>query len=636
MDTSIGGIHGTCVIITKARPLLAATTSEASAASLPPLRGAAEDGGHWSTPELLRTLLSACEHLGRYPTTHRREVGAASPGHPSGVGQYGGVTGCNRALPGHDCQESMGADPDDLKPDTRVRFPGDPDIVSLVQVKPGAYWDFVFRTAGGGLIGITLDESEVGDIEIVSTDSVPTFEGDPRRFRLGVEALRIENAFRHDMAALAVSNISPLPHQLDAVYGAFLDEPRLRFLLADDPGAGKTIMAGLYIKELMLRRAADRVLIVTPANLRPQWQRELAERFEIHFVQLDSAMFDATPTQNPWDAHDLVIVSRDFLKREAVADAFAAAEKDWDLAVIDEAHGYTLQVDAKGAINKRSERYRAGERIAEKAHRLILLTATPHSGRNESMWGLLRLLDPDAYGDRCPKKLDLNPTQYRKVAKEQMVDMAGNKLFRPRYPHTMGYELQGEELDLYDAVTNFVSKELAEIRGQAGRGAAGFALTTMQRRLASSVRAIKRTLERRVDRLERALADPEAYLRNRRDFQAGAFPEDPDDVGDLDEDDLWKLEEQALAEWLPSTIVELEAELEALRPLLVQAQESRGRRHRAQAERAAGRRGQGRSARRPEQEAPHLHRAQGHARLPRREAGPRLRHRPHPRRDEAA
>ena len=170
------------------------------------------------------------------------------------------------------------------------------------------------RTSDGGLIGITLDESEVSDVEVVSVDSAPTFVGDPRRFRLGVEALRIQNAFRHDMAALAVSNISPLPHQLDAVYGAFLEEPRLRFLLADDPGAGKTIMAGLYIKELMLRRAADRVLIVTPANLRPQWQRELAERFEIHCVQFDSATFDATPTQNPWDAHDLVIVSRDFLE----------------------------------------------------------------------------------------------------------------------------------------------------------------------------------------------------------------------------------------------------------------------------------------------------------------------------------
>lgn len=467
----------------------------------------------------------------------------------------------------------MGTDPDDLKPDTRVRFPGDPDVVSLVQVKAGAYWDFVIRKPDGGLLAITLDEAEVSDIEVVSADSVPTFVGDPRRFRLGVEAMRIENAFRHDMAALAVSNISPLPHQLDAVYGAFLEEPRLRFLLADDPGAGKTIMAGLYIKELMLRRAADRVLIVTPANLRPQWQRELAERFEIHCVQCDSAMFDATPTQNPWDAHDLVIVSRDFLKRDEVIEAFAAAEKDWDLAIVDEAHGYTIGVDAKGAISKRSERYRAGERIAEKAHRLILLTATPHSGKNESMWGLLRLLDPDAYGDRCPKKLELNPTQYRKVAKEQMVDMAGEKLFRPRYPHTLGYELEGMELDLYNAVTNFVSKELAEIRGEGSRSAAGFALTTMQRRLASSVRAIKRTLERRVDRLERALADPEAYLRNRKDFRADAYPDGADD-SDLDEDELWKLEEKALEEWLPGTIAEIEAELDALRPLLVQAQET--------------------------------------------------------------
>lgn len=468
----------------------------------------------------------------------------------------------------------MGSDPSDLKPDTRVRFPGTSEVVSLIQVKPGSYWDFVVRTPGGGLIAITLDESEVSDIEIVSTDAAPTFNGDARRFRLGVEALRIENAFRHDMAALAVSNISPLPHQLDAVYGAFLDEPRLRFLLADDPGAGKTIMAGLYIKELMLRRAGDRVLIVTPANLRPQWQRELAERFEIHCVQFDAAIFDATPTQNPWDAHDLVIVSRDFLKREPVADAFAAAERDWDVAIVDEAHGYTIQVDAKGAISKRSERYRAAERIAEKAHRLILLTATPHSGRNESMWGLLRLLDPDGYGDRCPKKLELSPTQYRKVAKEQMVDMAGNKLFRPRHPHTLGYELEGKELDLYTAVTNFVSKELAEIRGESARSAAGFALTTMQRRLASSVRAIRRTLERRIDRLQRALDDPEAYLRARRDFQTGLFPDDPNDVADLDEDQLWELEEKALAEWLPNTVAELAAELEALRPLLAQAQET--------------------------------------------------------------
>jgi superfamily II DNA or RNA helicase len=467
-------------------------------------------------------------------------------------------------------------DPEHLIAGSRVRFPGDTNVVELVQVKQGPFWEFVYRDSGGALGDVTLAEDEIVDIELVSSTDSPMFTGDPRGFRLGVEALRIQNAFRHDMAGLAVSNISPLPHQLDAVYSSFLEEPALRFLLADDPGAGKTIMAGLYVKELLLRRAADRVLIVAPANLRPQWQRELAERFDIHCVQFNSSTFDANPTQNPWDLHDSVIVSRDFLKRGDVIDAFEAADKDWDLAIIDEAHGYTLQIDGRGLINKRSERYKAAEKVAVKAHRLLLMTATPHSGRDESLWGLLRLLDFDAYGDRCPKHGPTrNPSQYRKVAKEQMVDMAGNKLFKPRHPHTVGYELTGAELELYDAVTNFVSKELAQIRGDStAASTAGFALTTMQRRLASSVRAIKRTLQRRIDRLERALDDPAAYLRTRRDFKANAYPDDPDALADLDEDELWALEESALDEWLPATVSELEDELAALRPLLAKGEET--------------------------------------------------------------
>ena len=213
-----------------------------------------------------------------------------------------------------------------------------------------------------------------------------------------------------------------------------------------------------------------------------------------------------------------MIVSRDWLKRDEVLGAFAAADKRWDLAILDEAHGYTLQVDAAGRVSRRSERYRAAESVAERAHRLICLTATPHSGRNSSLWGLLRLVDRDAYGDVCPTgRIDLSPQHYRKVPKERMVDMAGNNLFKPRHPHTVGYELTGAERDLYEAVTRFVSTELARIRSGGTAGVAGFALTTMQRRLASSVRAIKRTLERRIARLERALDDPEAYLRSRGD-----------------------------------------------------------------------------------------------------------------------
>ena len=210
-----------------------------------------------------------------------------------------------------------------------------------------------------------MDES--ASIRLIDVPERLPFDADPALFRLGIEARQIQVSFEHDMAALAVSNIQPLPHQIEAVYDCFLREPRLRFLLADDPGAGKTIMAGLYMKELILRRAGDRILVVTPANLRPQWDRELAERFELDFVQLDSAMFDASPTHNPWDQHDRVIVSRDFLKAERVREAFEAADREWDLAIIDEAHGYTIAtrrqrehqgperaVQGSGAVSRKS------------------------------------------------------------------------------------------------------------------------------------------------------------------------------------------------------------------------------------------------------------------------------------------
>ncbi|MEV0388072.1 helicase-related protein [Nonomuraea sp. NPDC050643] len=466
-------------------------------------------------------------------------------------------------------------DPGRLRTDARVRFPGHIAPVTLVQVKPGPFWDFVYRNVEGVLGEITLAEDELHDVQLIDTGDARSFDADPNNFRLGVEARRIRIGFQHDMAALAVSNITPLPHQLEAVYGHFLEQPRLRFLLADDPGAGKTIMTGLYIKELQLRRAADRVLIVTPANLRPQWQRELAERFQIDAVLFDRAVFDSAPTQNPWDVHDFVIVSRDFMRSEEVLAAFVATEKDWDLAVIDEAHGFTLQVDTKGLISKKSERYKAAEQIADRAHRLVLLTATPHSGRNESLWGLLRLLDSDAYGNRCPKRIEFSPRHYSKTSKEQMVDLRGGRLFKPRHPHTVAYDLEGAEWDLYRAVTNFVSRELAEIRGEGnGSSAAGFALTTMQRRLASSVRAISRTLQRRMDRLEKALEDPEQYLRGRREFRDSVLANGDNESRDLTEDERWALEEQALEEWLPQTESELRMELEALEPLVIQAQQT--------------------------------------------------------------
>jgi len=467
-------------------------------------------------------------------------------------------------------------DVEQLKPDARVRFPGHSVAVTLVAVKPGPFYDFFF-IGPSGPDRITLAEEELGDVEILELVSTLPFDGDPTRFRLGIEARRIETAFAYDMAAVAVSNIQPLPHQLEAVYGDFLREPRLRFLLADDPGAGKTIMAGLYMKELELRRVGDRILVVTPANLRPQWARELSERFQLSFQQMDSSVFDSNPSENPWDVFDRVIVSRDFLRTERAREALGAADRDWDLAVVDEAHGFTLAITGKGYIDRKSERYKAAEVVSRRAHRLILMTATPHSGRDSSLWGLLRLLDIDAWGDRCPTKLTIPKGVFRRTPKEVMKDMAGNDLFKPRHPKTIGYELEGDEWALYDAVTQFVSVRLAEIRGSHQRTTAGFALTTMQRRVASSVRAIRRTLERRVQRLDDAIADPETYLRSRKAFRE-SFLDDPDALEDLTEEQLWDLEEQALDALLPETVAELEAEREALGPLLTQAQDLEARR----------------------------------------------------------
>jgi SNF2 family DNA or RNA helicase len=451
-----------------------------------------------------------------------------------------------------------------------VRLPGMTGPVRLISVEPGAFWSFVYEHADG-LDRVTLSEEELGEVELFDMAETPAFDGDAEEFRLGIEARRIKTTFTYEMAAVAVSNIRPLPHQLEAVYDEFLTQPRLRFLLADDPGAGKTIMAGLYAKELVLRRSGDRILLVVPANLRPQWVRELDERFQLSFVDM-AAVFEASPNENPWDQHSHVIVSRDFLRQEHVLEAFQEAELEWDLAILDEAHGYSAYVDGKGRINKKSQRYVAAEAVSEQAHRLILMTATPHRGSDKGFWALLRLLDPPVFGDRCPKVVRVPKQLFRRVSKEAMRDMKGEPLFKPRHAHTLDFQLSSGERELYDAVTDFVSRKLAEIRiHSASRSGAGFALTTMQRRLASSTRAIRRTLERRLDRIERALEDPEGYIRDKGTFQNEVLGED--ELEDLDEADRWEREEKALSEWLPTTVAELEAEREALEPLLPLAQQ---------------------------------------------------------------
>ena len=474
-----------------------------------------------------------------------------------------------RALDGRAIRVAV--DIDRLKSGAHVRLPGQPGVVQLVNVTPGPFYELIFkRPDDGGLGQLVLSEDELTGVEVIEQQEELRFDGDAKIFRLGMEAHRISLAFTYEMAAVAVSNIRPLALQLDAVYGSFLKMPRLRYLLADDPGAGKTIMAGLYMKELELRGVGGRILVVAPANLRPQWIRELRERFRLDFVSLEANHFDGF--QNPFDLYDRAVISRDLLRTDRVRKRVEEAERRWDVTVFDEAHGLTLEVDANGGISKKTKRYQAAEEVVRRSDRLILMTATPHSGRPESLWGLLRLLDMDVFGNRCPQQVNPPEHLFRKVTKEQMTDLAGQPLFKDRHAHTLGFEITGKELELYNRVTEFIAVRLAEIRGETSRTTAGFALTTMQRRMASSARAIRRTLERRIDRLERALREPEKHLRDRADFQK-RLAEIYDDLDELSEEERWTVEDAAIDLWLPETIEELRAEQQAVLPLRDLAEE---------------------------------------------------------------
>jgi len=328
------------------------------------------------------------------------------------------------------------------------------------------------------------------------------FSGDPKRFRLGIEALRIRLAYEFDPHfAVSVSQIDPLPHQLEAVYHYMLPRARIRFLLADDPGAGKTIMAGLLLKELKLRGLVERVLIVVPANLTDQWRREMKDRFGEIFQVVRRTTIDDLYGRNVWAENPQCITSIDFAKREEVLATLQ--EPRWDLVIIDEAHKMAAYV--YGEDVKKTGRYRLGDVLSEKGDHLILLTATPHKGDPENFRLLMRLLDKEMFDSPQGFNVALHnkemPLFIRRI-KEEMMDFKGHRLFMDRFVRTATFRLSPAEAELYEAVTDYVEKqsELAARKGERGR-LLGFTLALLQRRLASSSRAIRRSLERRQKRL---------------------------------------------------------------------------------------------------------------------------------------
>lgn len=447
----------------------------------------------------------------------------------------------------------------------------------------------VYRDPSGGVADELLFRSDETRLTVVADARPWRFDGDGALFRLTAEAHRIRLAHLFDpLLAVHTSLIEPLPHQITAVYEAMLPRQPLRFLLADDPGAGKTIMTGLLIRELMARGDLRRCLIICPGNLVEQWQDELARRFHLPFEILTKDKLEAARTGNWFLEHDLAIARLDKLARDETAQRrLAAPDNRYDLVVCDEAH--KLSAAFLGDEVRYTKRYKLGQLVSGLTRHLLLLTATPHNGKEEDFQLFLALLDPDRFEGRFREgvhRTDVGDLM-RRMVKENLLKFDGTPLFPERIAHTVPYPLSPPEAQLYQAVTDYVREEFnrAEALPNNQRaGTVGFALTMLQRRLASSPEAIYQSLRRRRERLEKRLRELE-QLQQAADAAAvldTAPLLDADDLEDLEDAPEREIEaaeatvlDQATA---ARTVAELQLEIQTLARLETLAADIRRRR----------------------------------------------------------
>jgi SNF2 family DNA or RNA helicase len=423
-----------------------------------------------------------------------------------------------------------------LKPNIVIRGAMFPEPVRIIVTMPvGDAIKLIGKgIKSGKVFEPILSPEQIKNLE-ASPETMP-FTGDPAKFRLGIEGLRLALAYEYDpYFSLSIARVDPLPHQLEAVYDYFLKLPRIRFLLADDPGAGKTIMAGLLIKELKIRGLIKRTLIVTPANLCFQWQREMKDKFRENFDIVRSDVLRSTYGSNPWQDKNQVITSVSWVSR--MEDAFDSLMRShWDLVIVDEAH----KMSAYSEDNK-TLAYQLGEKLSELTDHFVLMTATPHKGDPENFCLFLRLLDKDVYADI--KSLDKamkehNAPFYLRRVKEALVTFPDPEtglvkhLFTKRIVKTIPFQIDAEELDFYDSLTHFVEDQsIRAAADETAQGRAlGFTMAMLQRRFASSVYAVRKTLERMKAKREKILADPEAYRQEKMNKRL------PDDFDELPEE----------------------------------------------------------------------------------------------------
>jgi len=430
----------------------------------------------------------------------------------------------------------------------------------------------MYRTATGPAERIVYS-SALQYIRAVKAGLSFSFDADSNAFLLAAESRRMRLAYLFDpQAALGTSDVQPLPHQLRAVYEVMLRKQPLRYVLADDPGAGKTVMAGLLIKELLLRGDAANVMVVSPGVLVDQWDEEMREKFGLEFEMLtrDKILNEG----NPFARGGLWLARLDVLSRNSEGILDKACEVDWDLIIFDEAHKMSATV--WGSEVKKTKRYQMAEEIGKHTRNLLMMTATPHSGKEEQFQLFMALLDSDRFegvAREGSRKVDVSDLM-RRLVKEELRTFEGTRLFPERFAFTVKYQLSQAEKDLYVAVTDYVRDEMNRADAMEGdkrrRTAVGFALTTLQRRLASSPAAIHRSLERRKNRLEAELREARIYAAVKSDDVD--VPEDWEDLDDLTDEERDALEEKAVAGATSArTPEELETEIAVLDRLLVKS-----------------------------------------------------------------
>ena len=420
---------------------------------------------------------------------------------------------------------------------------------------------------------VTLTSDDISNLTIA--DSALAYDGDGLRLRIGLQAYSLGIAYEFDpYFGLSISRVDPLPHQLEAVYEHLLKLPSVRFLLADEAGAGKTIMAGLLVRELKLRGLIEQVLVVCPANLTFQWQRELKEKFDEKFLVLKGSDIRDQFGVNQWLEQKQIITSLDLAKRAEILPGLRQVH--WDLVIVDEAH----RMSARDETHK-SLRYRLGELLRDSADHILLLTATPHKGDPQNFTLFLQLLDRDAYADVRSLREAMARRRapfYLRRTKEAMVyfperqtdgTWTAKPVFTKRIPRTADFSIDGPEFELYQKITRFVKRQSARAAAQGDdprARAVGFLMSLYQRRLASSTYAMRRSLDNRARRLEEGLKRAQDLVRT-----APPNIPDPEELEEFEDAERERLERMLEAITLAGNAEQVREEIAELLELADEA-----------------------------------------------------------------